>query len=67
MDQGSRLERLTWLFLCQPVGRELAQFVVNQRQKLFGGGGIAPLDGGQNVGKVAHAGQFTALEATCIS
>ena len=67
MDHGSRLERLTRLFLCQPVRRELAQLVVNQRQELFSGGRIALLDGGQNAENVAHAGQFTALEATCIS
>src|SRR5262245_7897141 len=41
VDQRRRLQRLSWLFLGQLRGRELAQLVVNQRQQLLGGVRVA--------------------------
>ena len=67
VDQGRGLERLARLLLGQPLRRQLAQLVVDQRQELLGGGRVALLDGGQDAGDVAHAGQFTAREATRLS
>src|SRR5262249_41315679 len=55
VDQGGGLEGLARLLLGQPLGREPAQFVVDQRQELRGGGRIALLDGRQDTGDVAHA------------
>jgi len=37
VDQGGGLQRLTRLFLGKPGRRQLAQLVVDQRQKLLGG------------------------------
>jgi hypothetical protein len=45
VDQGGGLERLSGLLLCQVLGGELAQLVVDERQELLGGLGIALLDG----------------------
>ncbi len=46
VDQGRGLERLPGLLLRQLHGGQLAQFVVDERQELLGGLGIALLDGG---------------------
>ena len=54
VDQGRGLERLAGLLLGQFLRRQLAQLVVDQRQKLLGGVGIALLDGGQDAGNVVH-------------
>ena len=45
VDQGRGLKRLARLLLGHLLGRQLPQFVVDQRQKLLGGGGIAIFDG----------------------
>jgi hypothetical protein len=43
VDQGRGLERLAGRLLGQSVGRELAQLIVDQRQELLGGVGVALL------------------------
>ena len=55
VDQGGGLERLAGLLLGQPLGGELAQLVVDQRQELLGGLGVALLDGREDAGHVGHA------------
>src|SRR5262249_24553188 len=54
MNQGRGLKRLPGLLLRQLLGRELTQLVVDQWQELLCGVRIAVLDGGQDVGDVAH-------------
>ena len=54
VDQGGGLERLARLLLGQPLRRQLAQLVVDQRQELLGGVRVALLDGGQDARDVAH-------------
>ena len=54
VDQGGGLERLAGLLLRQPLRGEPAQLVVDQRQQLLGGLGVAPLDGGEDAGHVGH-------------
>ena len=53
-DQGRRLERLSWLFLGQFLRRQLTQLLVDQRQLLLGGVGVALLDGGEDRGDFVH-------------
>jgi hypothetical protein len=55
VDQSGGLPRLAGLFLAKFLGRQFAQFVVNQRQELFGGVRIALFDGGQDAGDIGHA------------
>jgi hypothetical protein len=54
VDQGRGLEGLAGPFLSEPLGRKLAEFVINQRQELVGGARIALLDGREDVGDFAH-------------
>ena len=54
VNQSSRLKRLPRLLLGEPLGREFAQLLVDQRQKLGGGVWVALLDGGQDAGHLAH-------------
>ena len=54
MDQGRGLERLARLLLGQPLGGQLAQLVVDQRQELLGRLGVALLDGREDAGDVVH-------------
>jgi hypothetical protein len=56
MDQRGRLERLAGLFVRQLLGGQSAQFVVHDRQKPVGGGGIALFNGVQDVKNVVHIG-----------
>ena len=58
MDQGRGLERLAGLLLGQPLGGQLAQLVVDQRQELLGRLRVALLDGREDAGHVVHAGVF---------
>jgi hypothetical protein len=44
MHQGGGLERLAGILLRQPLGGELAELIINQRQQLLGGLGVASLD-----------------------
>src|SRR5262245_63077914 len=41
VDQCRGLERLAGFFVSEPGGGELAELVVDKRQKLVGGGGVA--------------------------
>src|SRR6516164_4021701 len=54
MHQGGRVERLAWFFPSELLGREPAQLIVNQRQELGGGLGIALLDGRQDARDFVH-------------
>jgi hypothetical protein len=45
--------------LSELLGRELAQLIVDHRQKLLGGVWIAFIDGAQNPGDVGHDPDFT--------
>jgi hypothetical protein len=47
VDQGGRLERLPMLLLRHPLGSQLAQLLVYQRQQFLRGVRIALLEGGQ--------------------
>src|SRR5262245_23970779 len=62
VDQSGRLDGLAWFLLGQLLGRQLAQLIVDERQELLGGAGVALLDGGQDLGDFAHVGQSTPLE-----
>ena len=54
VDQGGGLERLARLLLGQPLRRQLAQLVVDQRQQLLGGVRVALLDGVEHLGDRVH-------------
>ena len=54
VDQGRGLERLARLLLRQPLGGELAQLVVDQRQELLGRLRVALLDGREDACDVVH-------------
>jgi hypothetical protein len=54
MHQSCRLQRLTGFLLSQLLHGESAQFVVDQRQQLFGGVRVALLDGGQDACNLTH-------------
>ena len=54
VDQGRRLERLAGLLLASLCGRQPAQLVVDQRQELRRGTGVALLDGVQDAGHLIH-------------
>ena len=50
VDQGGRLQRLAGPLPGQLVGRQTAEFVVDQRQELLGGVRVARLDCRQDPG-----------------
>src|SRR5262249_51781953 len=54
VDQRGGLERLAGPLPGQPLGRQFAQLVVDQRQELPGGGGVAAFGGVQDAGDVGH-------------
>src|SRR5262249_17234241 len=54
VQQRGRLQGLAGLFLGQLLGRESAQLVVDQRQELLRGRGVALLDGGQDARDLGH-------------
>jgi hypothetical protein len=58
MHEGRRLKRLPRRFVCQLLGRQLAPLVVDQRQQLLGGVGVAVLDGGQDTRDLGHPGSL---------
>ena len=62
VDQGGGLEGLPGLLLGQPLGRELAELVVDQRQELLGRLGVALLDGREDAGHVAHGHRSPRVE-----
>ena len=54
MHQGRGLQRLAGFLVGQLLRRQLAQLLVDQRQKLVGRMGIALLNGGQDAGNLTH-------------
>src|SRR5262245_29552817 len=54
VNQCRGFERLSRFLLREPLSRELAQLVVDERQKLFGGGRVALLDGRKDARDLAH-------------
>lgn len=54
MDQRCRLKRLTCGLVRHLLRRESAQFRIDQRQQLIGGGGIAGVDSAKDLGDVEH-------------
>ena len=54
MDQRRRLQRLARRFVGQFLGRQIAQFVVDQRPELTCCLGVALIDNGQDSGNLAH-------------
>jgi hypothetical protein len=52
--KGGGLERLSCGFVGHPARSKSAQFVIDQRQELIGGSGIAALDGVEELGRVTH-------------
>jgi hypothetical protein len=57
VDQRRGVERLARPLPRQLLRRQFAEFVVDQRQELLGGGRVAWFDGGQEVSDFAHAVQ----------
>ena len=57
VNQGRRLERLSRFLLRQLLRRQPSQLVVDQRQKLLGGVGLALFDGAQDAGDLPHVVQ----------
>jgi hypothetical protein len=54
VDQGRGLQRLPRFLVGQPLGRQLPQFVIDQRQELAGGVPVARLDGREGGGNPSH-------------
>ena len=54
MDQGRGLQRLPGRLLGHPLGGELAQLVVDERQELLRGVRVALLDGAQDSSDFGH-------------
>ena len=62
VDQGGGLERLPRFLVGQLLGGQLAQLVIDQRQQLRGGVGVALLDGGQDARHFRHGRHRTRRE-----
>jgi hypothetical protein len=60
VDQGRGLQRLAGPFLRHPLGRQLPEIVVDQRQKRLCRGRIALPEPLQDLRHVSHAGNGTA-------
>jgi hypothetical protein len=54
VDQSRRLERLARLLVRESGPRQTPQLVIDQRQELAGGGGVAGIDLRQNACHVGH-------------
>ena len=54
VHQGRGVERLAGRFAGQPTARPAAQLVIDQRQELAGGLRLAPPQGVEDGGDVAH-------------
>ena len=62
VDQRRGLERLAWLLLRHPLGRQLAQLVVNQRQQFGGGPGVAVARGEKDSGHLIRRGHAKSVK-----
>jgi hypothetical protein len=60
MHQSGCLERLTRLFMGELCGSQFTQLLVDQRQKLTGGGGVALFDLCEDVRDIGLAADYTA-------
>ena len=58
MNQGRRLQRLARFLAGEPLGRELAQLAVDQRQELLDGPGVALVDRLEDAGDLVHHVHF---------
>jgi hypothetical protein len=54
MHQSGGLQRLSRLFVRQPGGCQFAQFIIDQRQELFGRSRIASFKLPENLSEVGH-------------
>jgi len=54
VDQRGRLESPSWFLVGELLSRQLAQLVVDQRQKLLGRLGLALLNGRKDSGDLVH-------------
>jgi len=60
VDESSGLERLSGGFVSHLARGEPAQFLIDQRQKLIGGFGIAGFNGAKKLGRFTHAVRIVA-------
>jgi hypothetical protein len=60
MDPGGGLGGLAWRFVSHPMRRQLAKFLVDQRQQFLGGSGITLLHAVEDARDVAQGGAFCA-------
>src|SRR5262245_31788564 len=67
MHQRRCLESLSRLFAREPLGSELAQLVVHERQKLVRCMRVALLNGGQDASHVGHGTSITSARPATIS
>src|SRR5580700_8076331 len=59
MDQGRRIESLPRSLLSHSLRRQLAQFVVDERQQFLGGDSIAPINRRENRAHIAHSKEYS--------
>ena len=60
MNEGGWLKRMTWRFARHFLRGERSQLLVNQRHQLLGGGSVALLGSGEDLGDIAHSTEPTA-------
>jgi hypothetical protein len=58
VNEGRCFECLSGLFLGQPLRGQAAQLVVDQRQELLRGNGVALFDGREDTRDVGHSGSL---------
>jgi hypothetical protein len=56
VNERGGLQRLAGGFAGHPLRGQSAQFLIDQREKFFGGFGVAVLDAVENARNVAHGG-----------
>ena len=59
VDESGGLEGLAGLLAGESLRRQFPQFIVDEREEFLGGLGVTPLDGGQDVGNLAHGLEHT--------
>ena len=65
MHERGWLQGLAGRFVGHLVRGELAQFVINQRQQLIGGRGMAALDGLEQLRQFGHVQDATIETSSC--
>lgn len=58
VNERGGLQSLSWLFLGDALSSQAAQFIVDERQQLLGGGGIARFYSRQDLSNVVHDGSI---------